>query len=110
MDLELKSIVKRLHDGQCPNCYNKLSYISNECHGGKLENNGMVAMDQIIKEKHYVYCEICGYKSEAIQIGLKLVPIDRIDENDINWDKKYLEDSILVWGEHGENPFDKDKA
>lgn len=105
--LELKSVVRRLYEGECPICLNKLSYISNECHGGKLENNGMSSKDEVIKENHYVYCEVCGYKTKAVQIGLKLIPIDRIDKNDINWDKKYLEENTLIWGKKGENPFDK---
>lgn len=107
--LELKSIVQRLHEGECPICRSKLSYIANETHGGTLEKNGMSYKDEIIKENYYVYCETCGYESNAIQIGLKIIPIDRIDKYDIDWDKKYLESNTLIWGKDGENPFSNTK-
>lgn len=109
--LKLKSVVRKLYDGVCPICLNKLSYISKEFYFGTLENNGMVAKTDIDTEKHVVYCNKCGYHSEAIRIGLKLIPIDRIDKSNINWDKKYLEENTIVWGKEGENPFiKKDKG
>ena len=107
--LELQSIVKRLNIGECPHCHNQLNYISTEIHGGKLEKNGMNNIEKFLIDRHEVYCERCGYKSKAIQIGLKLIPIDRIEETDINWDRKYLEENTLVFGEVGKNPFKKDK-
>lgn len=105
MDLELRSIVKRLKEGQCPRCLNRLSYITNDYHIGKLEDNGMIAMDIATIDRHYVYCDICGYSSKAIEIGIRLIPIDRIDKNDIEWDNKYLESNILINSKQGENPF-----
>jgi hypothetical protein len=108
--LELKSVVRRLHDGECPKCFNKLSYVSGMMHFGKLEKNGMPDVCNTVKENHVVFCDICGYSSEAEQIGLKLVPVDRIVEFDENWDVPYLEENTLIYGEKGKNPFDiKDK-
>lgn len=105
--LELRSVVKRLYEGQCPHCYNKLNYMSGEIRIGILEKNGMPSDDNILKERHVVYCKKCGYIMKAVQIGLKLIPIDRIVETDINWDRKYLEENTLVFGEEGKNPFSK---
>lgn len=105
--LELICPVRRLGEGQCPCCYNKLHYLSNEVHMGTLEKNGMVDSDSIIEERYGVYCNKCGYYSRAIQIGLKIIPIDRIPKTDPNWDKKYLEENTLVYGEEGKNPFEK---
>lgn len=107
--LQLVSVVKRLGEGICPVCGNKLNYLSGEIHEGTLEKNGMSASDNLIKEMHTVYCKRCGYSQNAIQIGLKLVPVDRIVETDINWDRKYLEDNTLVFCDKLENPFTKDK-
>lgn len=107
---KLQVAVTRLHDGECPICKNRLNYFSGEIYSGKLEKNAMSSENNLIEEKHIVYCNNCGYSKQAYQIGLKLIPIDRIDENDINWDKKYLEDNTIVWGKKGKNPFDiKDK-
>lgn len=105
--LELVSVVKRLGEGECPICRNKLTYLSGEIHEGTLEKNGMSSYDKLVHEVHRVYCKKCGYSQKAIQIGLKLIPIDRIVETDINWDKKYLEDNTLIFGEKGKNPFYK---
>lgn len=107
--LELKPLVRRLNEGECPYCHNKLTFVSNECNTGVLEKNGMPEITELIDETHEVFCRICGYSSYAVQIGLRLIPIDRIYENDINWDKKYLVDNTLVYGEKGKNPFNKDK-
>lgn len=106
--LSLKSIVRKLNVGECPYCFSRLKYISSICTVGELEQNGMSA-NYKSSDKHGVWCDRCGYKSSATEIGLKLIPIDRISEFDINWDKKYLEDNTLVYGEKGKNPFNKDK-
>lgn len=105
--LQLVSVVKRLPEGICPKCFNKLNYISGIANIGLLEKNGMANTCNTISEKHIVYCNTCGYQSKAIQIGLKLIPIDRINETDINWDKKYLEENTLISCEEGKNPFNK---
>lgn len=105
--LELVSVVKRLGEGECPICKGKLQYLSGEIHEGTLEKNGMSLNDNLIHESHIVYCKKCGYSQKAIQIGLKLIPIDRIPKTDINWDKKYLEENTLIFGKEGENPFYK---
>lgn len=107
--LELKSVVKRLHNGECPICSNKLNYISCVTNIGYMDKNGMPSTCDTVLEKHLVFCNTCGYISDATQIGLKIIPIDRIYEFDSNWDKKYLEDNTLVYGEPGINPFNKDK-
>lgn len=107
--IENKSIVKRLHEGQCPRCLGELTYMSQLLSVGDLEKNGMPSTCENIHEKHSVFCDRCGYYSPAVQIGLKLIPIDRIIEFDKNWDKKYLEDNTLIYGEKGVNPFNKDK-
>lgn len=108
--LELKSIVKRLNIGQCPVCLSNLAFIANVCDMGTLEKNGMVDVINFSNGKYVVYCDICGYKSNAVQLGLKLIPVDRIVEFDKNWDVPYLEENTLVYGEKGKNPFDiKDK-
>ena len=106
--LELQSVVKRLGEGECPSCGNKLEYMSIELHAGTLDKNGMSSYDTILQERYTVYCKKCGYKQDAIQIGLKMIPVDRIVETDINWDKKYLEENTLVFGEEGKNPFYKE--
>lgn len=106
--LELKSVVKRLYEGECPCCSHKLSYVSNITHTGTLEKNGMAETTNLLKEDYVVYCEVCGYMKDAVQIGLKIIPEDRIFNYDINWDKKYLEDNTLVYGEEGKNPFSKE--
>lgn len=109
--LENKSAVRRLHNGECPHCFNKLSYISNIYTKGDLEKNGMTRTVDILKDGHYVWCKTCGYSQEAIQIGLKIIPKDRIYEHDIDWDVQYLESNTLINGEEGKNPFyKKDKA
>lgn len=105
--LELKSVVKRLGEGECPCCGNRLSYVTQEMHTGNLYKNGMSSSDNLIKEQYTVYCKKCQYIQKAVQIGLKLIPVDRILETDINWDKKYLEENTLVFGEEGKNPFYK---
>lgn len=105
---ELISPVKRLGQGQCPCCNSKLHYLSNEAHMGLLDKNGMVSEDSILEERYGVYCKKCGYYSKAIQIGLRIIPVDRIPEIDPKWDKKYLEENTLVFGEKGKNPFKKD--
>ena len=94
--------------GECPCCHGQLCYFSNEVHGGRLEKNGMNNSSILLTENHQVYCKVCGYSSKAVQIGLKLIPVDRIVETDINWDKKYLEENTLVFGEQGKNPFNKE--
>ena len=106
--LELQSAVKRLGIGECPCCYSSLFYFSNEVDGGKLEKNGMNESVHFLTERHEVYCKVCGYHSKAIRIGLKLIPVDRIVETDISWDKKYLEENTLVFGKQGKNPFKKE--
>ena len=105
--LEVKSIVKRLHIGQCPCCHHNLAFIANAVDMGTLENNGMVDQINYSTGRFVVYCDICGYKSNAVQIGLKLIPVDRIVEFDKNWDVPYLEENTLVYGEKGKNPFSK---
>lgn len=108
--LELKSAVKRLYEGECPRCSNKLTYISYIGTAGELEKNGMAATCNTVQESHIVFCKTCGYESDAVQIGLKIIPEDRICAFDTNWDKKYLEDNTLIYGEKGKNPFNiKDK-
>lgn len=107
--LEDKVVVRRLHEGECPCCFSKLNYVSNNYHIGTLEKNGMANSTEQLSEQHMVYCERCGYMKEAVQIGLKIIPVDRIFKYDINWDKKYLEENTLVKGELGKNPFNKDK-
>lgn len=105
--LENKSVVRRLHNGECPKCGGKLSFMSDVFTFGELEKNGMASSCETLKEQHGVFCRICKYQQEAIQIGLKLVPVDRICKFDINWDKQYLEDNTLIHGEEGKNPFYK---
>lgn len=105
--LDLKSVVRKLGEGECPICHSKLHYVTMEMHTGSLDKNGMSFEDNIIREQYQVYCPICGYIKKATQIGLKLIPIDRIVETDINWDKKYLEENTLVFGQEGKNPFSK---
>lgn len=110
IDLENKSVVKRLHEGQCPVCLHNLAVIANIIDFGTLEKNGMVDVINFTKENFEVYCDICGYHSKAIQIGLRVIPIDRIVPFDTKWDEKYLEENTLVYGESGKNPFtNKDK-
>ncbi len=103
--LELVSVVDRLDNGVCPNCHSKLKYDTIELTTGYLENNGMAKSSETLIEKHVVYCPKCNYSSRAIQIGLKIIPEDRIVKFDPNWDKKYLEENTLVFGEKGKNPF-----
>lgn len=105
--LENKSVVERLHEGQCPRCLGKLIYMSQTVSVGDLEKNGMASTCENIREEHSVFCNRCDYYSPAIQIGLKLIPIDRIVEFDKNWDNKYIENNILIYGEKGKNPFKK---
>lgn len=105
---KLVSAVKKLGEGECPICNSKLHYLSGEMHTGILNKNGMSSYDSLITERHMVYCEKCKYYQKAIQIGLKFIPIDRIPETDINWDKKYLEENTLIFGEKGKNPFLKE--
>lgn len=108
--LETKSVVRRLQLGECPHCLNKLSYMTNVLQVGTCEKNGMTETIDTYMENGVVFCNVCGYTSDAIQLGLKIVPEDRIIEFDTNWDKKYLEDNTLVYGEKGKNPFNiKDK-
>ena len=106
--LELKSIVKRLHTGQCPVCLSNLAFIANTCDMGTLEKNGMVDVINFSNGRFVVYCDTCGYKSNAVQLGLKLIPVDRIVEFDEKWDVPYLEDNTLIYGEKGKNPFNKE--
>lgn len=106
--LEIKCPVRRLYEGECPKCHNKLIYISNISTAGELEKNGMAANTDTIQENHMVFCKMCGYESEAVQVGLKIIPEDRIYQFDTEWDKKYLEDNTLVYGEKGKNPFNKE--
>ena len=106
--LELRSVVKRLHNGQCPVCGSLLSFMGDVFTYGELEKNGMAKESNILKDEFMVYCKTCKYKQPAIQIGLKLVPTDRIFEYDINWDVPYLEDNTLIKGEEGKNPFYKE--
>lgn len=101
--------VRRLHEGECPCCFSKLGYVSNNYYIGVLDKNGMTNVTETLTDRHMVYCERCGYMKDAVQIGLKLIPVDRIPEYDINWDKKYLEENTLVNGQEGKNPFNKDK-
>lgn len=103
--LENKFIVERLHEGQCPNCLGKLTYMVNTLTVGYLEKNGMASTYQNINEQYDVFCDRCGYSSPAVQIGLKIIPIDRIYEFDSKWDEKYIEDNTLVYGEKNKNPF-----
>lgn len=105
--LETKSVVRRLHNGECPRCGGQLSFMSDVFTFGELEKNGMAKTCEVLKDEHGVFCKTCKYKQEAIQIGLKLVPVDRIFEYDINWDVQYLEDNTLINGEEGKNPFYK---
>ena len=105
--LEPKSIVRRLHNGECPICGGTLSYMSDALTAGDLEKNGMASTCETIKDEYVVFCRTCKYLQEAVQIGLKLIPTDRIFEYDINWDAKYLEDNTLINGEEGKNPFYK---
>lgn len=107
--LQTISPVVRLDNGKCPYCNNNLRYFHRESHTGILDNNGSSNTDELLYEKYMVYCERCKYQQKAIQIGLKIIPIDRIVETDRNWDKKYLEENTLVYGEKGKNPFIKDK-
>lgn len=106
--LELKPAVEKLHEGECPKCFNKLSYMSNNICIGELEKNGMAAICNTLRERYIVWCPVCGYHSPATQIGLKIIPTDRIIEFDSNWDVPYLEENTLVYGEEGKNPFNKD--
>lgn len=106
---ENKSIVKRLHNGQCPVCGSKLSFMSDVFSFGELEKNGMASTSEVLKDEHTVFCRTCKYYQEAVQIGLKLIPIDRIFKYDINWDVPYLEENTLINGEEGKNPFYKEE-
>ena len=106
--LECKSIVERLHNGQCPVCRHNLNFIANACDMGTLEKNGMVDEINYTNSRFVVYCDICGYISNAVQVGIKLVPVDRIVEFDKNWDVPYLEENTLIYGEKGKNPFNKE--
>lgn len=105
--LELVSPIKRLNDGECPVCGSKLHYDTLELTAGELDKNGSANSIKTILEKHIVYCQKCTYRCNAIQIGLKIIPTDRIVEFDPDWDKKYLEENTLVFGEKGKNPFYK---
>ena len=107
--LELVSAVERLGIGVCPICKSQLSYARGEFTTGTLDKNGMPSSSITIRENHMVYCKVCGYKAPAIQIGLKVIPVDRIVKFDIDWDKKYLEENTLVYGEKGKNPFNKEE-
>ena len=101
------SPIKRLEDGVCPVCLSKLDYISNICNIGKLDNNGAPDTSRVLNEDHVVVCYNCGYQQDALQLGLRIIPIDRIVPFDKDWDKKYLEDNIIINGEPGKNPFIK---
>ena len=105
--LELKSAVRRLHKGECPICGNNLSYLLHDSITGKMEKNGMCKTSDIMQEKRTVYCEVCGYSNDAIQIGLTLIPVDRLSESDERWDEPYLSENVLIYGKTGENPFNK---
>lgn len=107
-DLENKSIVKRLHNGECPVCGGRLEYMSDALVHGELEKNGMPSTCETVADEHAVFCRVCKYHEYATQIGLKLIPIDRIVNFDPNWDKPYLEDNTLINGEEGKNPFYKE--
>lgn len=107
--LENKSVVRRLHNGECPICGGRLSYMSDALTHGELEKNGMPSTCELVKDEHGVFCRTCKYTQEAIQIGLKLIPVDRIVEFDTNWDVPYLEDNTIINGEEGKNPFTRDK-
>ena len=54
-----------------------------------------------------VFCPKCGYTSKAVQVGLKIIPTNKINPYDKHWDKKYLEENTVIWGEKGVNPFNK---
>ena len=107
--LEFVNPVYRLGNGVCPHCGNHLQYFHNEVYTGILDSNGSSDTDILLQEKCTVYCERCNYKQKAIRIGLNIIPIDRIVETDRNWDKRYLEENTLVYGEKGKNPFINDK-
>ena len=108
--LENKSVVKRLHNGDCPVCGARLEYMSDALVHGELEKNGMPSTCETVADEHVVFCRVCKYREYAVQIGLKLIPEDRIVDFDPNWDKPYLEDNTLINGEKGKNPFyNKDK-
>lgn len=107
--LETVPVVRRLHLGECPECGNKLTFIHISTNIGELNKNGMADSVRDPIEKIGVFCKRCSYSQKAIQIGLKIIPEDRIYKYDINWDKKYLEDNTLVNCIPGENPFNKDK-
>lgn len=105
--LELKNPVRRLNDGECPKCGNRLHYMTGEFYEGILDRNAMASTINLIDEKYSVFCPICGYIQDAVHIGLKTIPIDRINKYDIDWDKKYIEENTLIYGEKGKNPFYK---
>ncbi len=105
--LKVVSAVTRLDNGICPHCHSVLSYDSLDVSTGELERNGMPKTNRCVLDKYVVYCKKCGYKSNAISIGLKIIPVDRIVDFDPDWDKKYLEENTLVFGEKGKNPFYK---
>jgi len=105
--LQDKIVVRRLHPGECACCFGKLTYVSGLSNIGTLEKNGMAQTSEQLSETHVVWCERCGYTKDAVQIGLKIIPVDRIFEYDPKWDEKYLEQNTLVHGEAGKNPFDK---
>lgn len=106
--LENRSVVRRLHNGECPICGGRLSYVSDALTFGDLEKNGMADTCEPLSDDHIVFCRTCKqYKQSAIQIGLKLIPCDRIIDFDPDWDLPYLEENTLVYGEKGKNPFYK---
>ena len=105
--LELVSVAERIKIGECPYCRSKLSYATAEISTGVLEKNGMANTCETVYERHTVMCKRCGYKSPAIQLGLRIIPKDRLIRTDIHWDEKYLEENTLVFGEKGKNPFYK---
>lgn len=102
-----KSVVRRLHNGECPICSGRLSYMSDTLVYGDLEPNGMASTCETVADEHVVFCRVCKYREYAEQIGLKLIPVDRIVDFDPNWDLQYLEENTLVYGEKGKNPFYK---
>lgn len=107
--LEPIRIVERLDTGKCPICQSNLNYTSIVHNTGELENNGMTRTVKTVREAYLVHCPTCNYITDAVQIGLKFVPTDRICKFDSNWDVPYLEDNTIVYGEIGKNPFLKDK-
>lgn len=106
--LNTKIAARRLHNGECPVCHGRLSFMSDALTYGDLEENGMASTCETVAEEHVVFCRTCKYRVWAVQVGLKLIPEDRIIDFDPNWDKQYLEDNTLVNGEAGKNPFYKE--